>query len=63
MAMANSAGRIPRSTSTAHQATARVRSACGKIPKNLPCAAAFVIGAALLQPDTIHGWAFMRAGA
>ena len=34
MAMANSAGRIPRSTSTAHQAAASVRSARGRTPKN-----------------------------
>ena len=36
MAMANSTGRSPRSKSTAHQATARMRSACTRIPKNCP---------------------------
>ena len=34
MAMANTAGKTPRSASTTHQATARVRSARGKAPKN-----------------------------
>ena len=46
-------GQDPRSRSTAHQATARVRSACGKIPKNfhsLRPRKRSIIGAASFQP-------------
>src|SRR5262245_46891018 len=58
MAMANSAGRIPRTTSTAHQATARVRSARGKTPKNshsLRARRRSIIGAAPLRISGGYG--------
>ena len=53
MAIANSAGSSPRSTSTIHQANASARSACGRTPANWISLRAR--SASSIAPRSCHG--------